>query len=45
VQEFTSLEGDNNSDRTRDTGEEYVQWERRAGAGIALPFGAIKVNN
>jgi hypothetical protein len=45
VQEFSSLEGDNNSDRTRDTGEEYVQWERRAGAGIALPFGAIKVNN
>ncbi len=45
VQEFTSLEGDNNGDRTRDTGEEYVQWERRAGAGVALPIAAIKVNN
>jgi hypothetical protein len=45
VQEFSSLEGDNNSDRTRDTGEEYVQWERRAGAGIALPYGAIQINN
>jgi hypothetical protein len=45
VQEFQSLEGDNNGDHTRDTGEEYVQWERRAGAGIALPFSAIKVNN
>ena len=45
VQEFTSLEGDNNSDHTRSTGEEYIQWERRAGAGIALPYGAIKVNN
>lgn len=45
VQEFTSLEGDNNSDHTRNTGEEYVQFERRAGAGIALPIGTIKVNN
>jgi len=45
VQEFTSLEGDNNSDHTRDTAEEYVQWETRQGAGIALPFGAIKINN
>lgn len=45
VQEFTSLEGDNNSDHTRSTGQEYIQWERRAGAGIALPFGAIKINN
>lgn len=43
VQEYTSLEGDNNSDHTRNTGEEYVQWERRAGAGISLPYGAIKV--
>lgn len=43
IQEFASLEGDNNGDRTRDTGEEYVQWERRAGAGIALPYSAIKV--
>ncbi len=45
VREFSSMEGDNNGDHTRDTGEEYVQWERRAGAGIALPYGAIKVNN
>lgn len=45
VQEFSSLEGDNNGDHTRNTGEEYIQWERRAGAGIALPYGAIKVNN
>ena len=45
VQEFTSLEGDNNGDHTRTTGEEYVQWEERAGAGIALPYGTIKVNN
>ena len=45
VQEFSSLEGDNNSDHTRTTGEEYIQWETRQGAGIALPYGAIKVNN
>jgi len=43
VQEFSSLEGDNNGDHTRDTAEEYIQWERRVGGGIALPFGAIKV--
>lgn len=43
VKEYTSLEGDNNSDLTRNTGEEYIQWERRAGAGIALPYSAIKV--
>lgn len=45
LQEFTALEGDQNSDHVRNTGEEYIQWEMRAGAGIALPFGAIKVNN
>jgi hypothetical protein len=45
IQEYSSLEGDNNSDHTRNTGEEYVQWERRAGAGIALPYSAIKINN
>lgn len=45
VQEFSSLEGDNNGDHTRDTGEEYIQWERRIGGGIPLPYGAIKVNN
>lgn len=45
LREFQSLEGDNNSDHVRDTGEEYVQWELRMGAGIALPYAAIKVNN
>lgn len=45
VVEYQALEGDNNSDHVRDTGEEYVQWERRAGAGIALPYGAIKIDN
>lgn len=45
VQEFTSLEGDNNGDHTRTTGEEYVQWETRQGAGIALPYAGIKINN
>ena len=45
LQEFTALEGDNNSDSVRSTGYEYIQWEMRAGAGIALPYGAIKINN
>lgn len=45
VREFEALEGSNNSDHVRNTGQEYVQWERRAGAGIALPYGAIKINN
>lgn len=45
VQEFEALEGGNNSDHVRDTGYEYVQWERRAGAGIALPYGTIKISN
>ena len=35
VQEFSALEGDNNSDHVRDVAEEYVQWESRMGAGIA----------
>lgn len=43
--EFEALEGGNNSDHVRNTGEEYVQWESRSGAGIALPYGAIKINN
>lgn len=43
VQEFSALEGDNNSDSNRSTAEEYVQWEARSGAGIALPYGAIGV--
>jgi len=45
IQDFTSFEGDNNGDHTRDTGDEYIQWEVRQGAGIALPYAAIKVNN
>lgn len=45
LQEFSSLEGDNNGDLTRTTGEEYIQWETRQGAHIALPYGAIKINN
>tara|TARA_R100001510_G_scaffold57618_1_gene66458 strand:- start:1639 stop:2616 length:978 start_codon:yes stop_codon:yes gene_type:complete len=43
VQEESSLRGDNNGDLTRDTGEEYLQWYLRSGAGISLPYGAIKV--
>lgn len=45
LQEFQSLEGDNNSDHTRNTGEEYVQWELRQGIGVGLPYGTIKINN
>lgn len=43
--EQTAFEGDNNSDHTRTTGEEYIQWDAREGAGIALPYGAVKINN
>lgn len=43
--EATAFEGDNNSDHTRTTGEEYIQWDARMGAGIGLPYGAIKINN
>lgn len=45
LREDQALEGDNNSDHVRTTGEEYIQWERRAGAGIALPYAGMKVNN
>lgn len=45
VQEFTALEGDNNSDAQRDTGVESVQFEERSGAGVALPYGAIQISN
>ncbi len=45
LQDFSSLEGDNNGDHTRTTAEEYVQWEWRAGAGVALPYAAIKHSN
>jgi hypothetical protein len=42
--ELTSFEGDNNSDRGRDKGEEYIQWEERSGSVIGLPYAAIKIN-
>lgn len=45
MKEYQALEGDNNSDHVRDTGEEYVQFETRQGAGIALPYATIKINN
>ena len=45
LQEQMSLMSDNNSDRTRNTAEESVQWYLREGAGIALPYGALKINN
>tara|TARA_R110000782_G_scaffold253743_1_gene341945 strand:- start:26076 stop:27071 length:996 start_codon:yes stop_codon:yes gene_type:complete len=45
IMEETSIRGENNGDYTRDTGGEYIQWHSRSGAGIALPFGAMKVNN
>ncbi len=43
VQEFSAMEGDNNSDSVRSTGEEYIQFESRSGGIIAVPHGAIKV--
>ena len=45
IQEESSLRGENNGDLTRTTGVEYIQWHSRSGGGIALPFGAMKVNN
>lgn len=45
VMEESAIRGENNSDLVRDTGEEYVQWHTRSGAGIGLPFGAMMVNN
>jgi len=45
VQEETALMEDNNSDLVRRTGEESIQWWSRSGAGIALPYGAIKTTN
>lgn len=43
--EQAAFEGSQNSDRVRDTGMEYIQWQSRHGAGIGLPYGAIKINN
>lgn len=44
VMERSALEGQNNSDHTRTTGEEYIQWDSRSGYGIALPYAALKIN-
>lgn len=43
VQEHVSTM--DNSDHARKTGQEGIQWDSREGAGIALPYGAIKINN
>lgn len=40
-----ATEDGQNSDFVRDTGMEYLQFEERSGAGAALPFGTIKVDN
>lgn len=45
VQEESALMDDNNSDLTRRTAEESIQWWSRSGAGIALPYAAIKTTN
>lgn len=45
LKEYASLESDNNGDIVRTTAIESVQWEMRIGAGIALPYGAIKINS
>jgi len=45
VQEYTALEGDNNSDSNRSKAEEYIQWESRSGAGVALPYAAMEITN
>jgi len=45
VEEYSALEGDNNSDSVRDRAEEYIQFESRSGAAAALPYATIKINN
>lgn len=45
IQEESALAEANNSDLTRNTGMEYVQFSMRRGYGCNVPFGAIKVNN
>jgi hypothetical protein len=45
VVEESSLMEDNNSDVARRTAEESIQWHSRSGAGIALPYAAIKTTN
>ena len=43
--ELDSLEGSNNGDHTRTTGEEYIQFERRIGLGVALPYGVCEITD
>lgn len=45
IQEESALMADNNSDHARSTAEESIQWWSRSGAGIGLPYGAIKTAN
>lgn len=45
IKEYQALEDDNNSDHVRNTGQEFVQFETRCGALVALPYGIVKVNN
>lgn len=45
IVEESAIEGENNSDSQRTNAEEYIQWYTRSGAGIALPYGAIQVDN
>ena len=43
VQEESALAETNNSDHTRNTGMEYIQFSQRCGYGVNVPFGAIQV--
>jgi hypothetical protein len=45
IKEYQALEDDNNSDHVRSTGQEFIQFETRCGALVALPYGIVKVNN
>lgn len=45
VMEESALAESNNSDSVRNTGMEYVQYSRRAGYAVNVPFGAIKIDN
>jgi hypothetical protein len=31
------------SDQVRDTKQEYIQWDERAGYGVALPYQCVSV--
>lgn len=41
-EEFANMD---NSDYSKDTGDEFIQWHQRKGYGVNLPFGLNKVNN